>query len=258
MLNVAPQQALLQRIVAQARERNVALYTKTRLAGSTSEGILEEIAQHNNVGLLLAGWPGPLKPKQLAENPVKQILQEAHTNVAVLLNRGLLLQPLRRILVPVGGGPHSQLALHLARELAEAGRRTGDSLRVLEGEGMDECEEWKTRRIGLARSSARSWATYRPISPYRARSAESIQEGVLCEARLHPYNLIVMGASEEWAVRTRLFGAVDDWVADRSPCSVLLCRRCEPMAISWLRRELRGRDQAHEHAFDGPSDPSRA
>ena len=80
------------------------------------------------------GWPGPLEPEQLAENPVKQVLQKAHTNVAVLLNRGLLLQPLRRILVPVGGGPHSRLALRLAHELADAeGAQVTARCALLEG-----------------------------------------------------------------------------------------------------------------------------
>ena len=85
-----------------------------------------------------------------------------------------------------------------------------------------------------------------PNFTLQARCARSIQEGVLREAELQPYNLIVMGASEEWASPTRLFGAVDDWVADQSPCSVLLCRRHEPVAISWLRRQVKGIGQEYE------------
>ena len=48
-----------------------------------------------------------------------------------------------------------------------------------------------------------------------------------------------MGASEERALNTRLFGSVDDWIADNAPCSVLLCRRHEPATISWLRRRIK-------------------
>ena len=245
---MSPQQrALLHQNIAQARERNVALYTKTRSAGSTSEGILEELAQHNNVGLLLAGWPGPLQPEKLAENPVKQILQKAHTNVGVLLNRGLLLKPLRRILVPVGGGPHSRLALRLAHELADAEGAQVTALRVLSasaspkgtGAASDESEELEDQANWLVEIISEVLGDVPPNFTFRARSAESIQEGVLREAGLQPYNLIVMGASEEWASRTRVFGAVDDWVADRSPCSVLLCRRHEQRGIAWLRRQVK-------------------
>lgn len=252
---MSPQQrALLHQHVALARERNVALYTKTRQAGSTSEGILEELDQRNNVGLLLVGWPGPLQPERLAENPVKQVLQQASTNVAVLLNRGLLLQPLRRILVPVGGGPHSRLALHLAHELAKAEGAQVTALRVLSasasprgtGETPDESEELEDQTNWLAEIIAEVLSDVPANFTLQALRSESIQEGVLREAGLHPYNLIVMGASEEWASRTRLFGAVDDWVADRSPCSVLLCRRHERKAISWLRRQAKNIEQEYE------------
>lgn len=246
---LTPQQkALLQQTVAQARERNVALYTKTLPASSTAEGILEELAQHNNVGLLLVGWPGPLQPEQIAENPVKQILQTAHTNVAVLLNRGLLLQPLRRILVPVGGGPHSRLALRLAHELADAEGAQVTALRVLKGESFDNTEELEDQTMWLAEIIEDVLGDVPANFILQARCAESIQVGVLREVELQPYNLIVMGASEEWISRTRLFGSVDDWVADHSPCSVLLCRRYEPVAIAWLRRHLK-----QHHAFEAAS-----
>jgi len=56
----------------------------------------------------------------------------------------------------------------------------------------------------------------------------------------------VMGASEEWSCQTRLFGSVDDWVADQAPCSVLLCRRYEPVAMSWLRRQVKMIEREYE------------
>lgn len=237
---MSPQQrALLHQHVAEARERNVALYTKTRHAVNTSEGILEELGQRNNVGLLLVGWPGPLRAEQLAENPVKQVLQQASTNVAVLLNRGLLLQPLRRILVPVGGGPHSRMAVRLAYELAEAEGAQATALRVLTGDVPDENEELEDQANWLAETIAETLGDVPACFSLQAVRAESIREGVLAEAQRHAYNLIVMGASEEWALRTRLFGAVDDWVADQAPCSVLFCRRYERKAISWLRRQVK-------------------
>jgi len=232
--------AILDQSLALARERNVALYTKTRQAGSTSQGVLEELSQHTNVRLLLVGWPGPLKPEHLAENPVKQILQKANTNVAVLLNRGMLLQPLRRILVPVGGGPHSRLALRLAHELADAEGAQVTALRVAqvtaprvaqvtalraESEELEDQTNWLAEIIGEVLGGVPANFTL------LARCAGSIQEGVLREAERQSYNLIVMGASEEWASATRLFGAVDDWVADQSPCSVLLCRQHEPAGV---------------------------
>ncbi len=67
---------------------------------------------------------------------------------------------------------------------------------------------------------------------FHAMQADSIPEGVLMEAARQAYDLIIMGASEEWISDTRLFGSVSDWIADRAPCSVLLCRRYEPVGIA--------------------------
>ena len=87
----------------------------------------------------------------------------------------------------------------------------------------------------------------------RVARAESVPEGILDESTCHLYDLIVIGASEEWAYQTRLFGAVDDWIADQACCSVLLVRRYEPAVISWLRRQVKRIEHEYEH-----QDPTRA
>ena len=52
--------------------------------------------------------------------------------------------------------------------------------------------------------------------------------------------LVVVGASEEWGSHERLFGTVDDQVAEQIACSVLLVRRYVAAAISWIKRRLKG------------------
>jgi hypothetical protein len=73
-----------------------------------------------------------------------------------------------------------------------------------------------------------------------------VPEGILTEATSQPYDLIVVGASEEWAYETRLFRSVDDWIADQARCSVLLVRRYEPVAISWIRRQVKMLEKEYE------------
>jgi len=242
------QRTLLQGAVATLQERNIAVYTKVRAAPSVAEGILDEVGRHCNVNLLLMGWPGPLTPAQLIENPINLVLQKAPTNVAVLLNRGLLTQPLRRILVPVGGGPHSRMALRLAYELAEAEKARVTALRILKG-GVDEedTEELEDQTLWLQEIIEGVLGAVPPNFTLLARSAKTVQTGVLGETERQPYQLIVLGASEEWASRTRLFGSVDDWIANQAPCSVLLCRRYEPVAVSWLRRNVKRIEREYEH-----------
>ena len=53
------------------------------------------------------------------------------------------------------------------------------------------------------------------------------------------YDLMILGASEEWTSREYLFGPMDDKLAEKTPCSVLMVRRYEPVAINWLRRQMK-------------------
>lgn len=241
-----PQQALLRDAIADVQRQNIAVYTKIRTAPSVAQGILEELAQWHNVNLLLAGWPGPPEPAQQVEHPVHTLLQKAHTNMAVLLDRGLLQQPLRRILVPVGGGPHSRMALNLAHEIALAEGAEVVALRILTGVTVAESEELEDQTSWLAEIIIEVLGDLPAHFTLQAYCARSIQEGVLQEIGRLPFNLIVIGASEEWGTGTTLFGSVDDWVASQASCSVLLCRYFEPVALAWLRRRVK----AIEHEYD--------
>ncbi|MDY0019694.1 MAG: amino acid permease [Anaerolineae bacterium] len=226
---------------AREKEENLALYTKLRSAPKVSKGLLDEIKRSRNVKLVIAGWPGPLRAGKLADNPVKVLLQQAHTNVAVLLNRGLDDRGISRILVPVGGGLHSRMAVRLACELAEVEDARVTALRVLteeseEGEAIEELED---KALLLAEIVEEVLGSVPETFSFRAVQAGSVPEGVLTEAARQPYDLIIMGASGEWLSDTRLFGSVSDWIADRAPCSVLFCRRYEPVGMAWLRRQVK-------------------
>ncbi|MDY0019695.1 MAG: amino acid permease [Anaerolineae bacterium] len=237
------QTQFLQQIVtaAQRSHNNIPLYTKLRPAPKIAEGILDEIDRSRNVKLVITGWPGPLSAGKLAENPVKVLLQQAHTNVAVLLNRGLNGHRISRILVPVGGGLHSRMAVRLACEFAGSENAQVTALRVLteNSKEEEEVEELEDKTLWLAEIVEEVLGSVPETFSFHAVQADSIPEGVLAEAVRQPYDLIIMGASEEWISNTRLFGSVSDWIADRAPCSVLLCRRYEPVGIAWLRRQVK-------------------
>jgi nucleotide-binding universal stress UspA family protein len=68
--------------------------------------------------------------------------------------------------------------------------------------------------------------------------ANSVVGRIVTEAQEGEYDLVVIGASEEWFMRNWLFGSIPDMVAERAPCSVLMVRKHEPSAVSWLRRRL--------------------
>lgn len=229
------ERTLLDQVADEARARNVALYFKSRVASSVSEGLLDEVEERDNAKLVLVGWPGSLNGKALAENPVKLVLQRAHTNVVALLDRGL--SGIQRILVPVGGGPHSRLALRLAYEIAVAEEAHVTALRVVPQ--VAESEELEDQALLLEEMVADVLCDVPATFTLLATQAASVPDGILTESIRQSYDLIVIGASEEWAWHSRLFGSVDDWLATVAPCSVLFCRRYEAVAISWLRRHVK-------------------
>jgi len=225
--------SLLNWIAQYAQERDVPLYTKMHAAPTISGGILDEIKSHGDVKLILMGWPGPLDPPTLADNVVKVVLQSAHTNIAVLLDRGL--KGVRRILVPIGGGPHSRLAIRLAFEIAEQEGAQITALRFLPR--AVGAEDTLDEMLLLREIIEDELGSVPSRMTTRVAQADPVMEGILAEATRQPYDLIVIGASEEWASPMRLFGSVDDQIAYKVSCSVLLVRRHEPTTISWLRRQ---------------------
>jgi nucleotide-binding universal stress UspA family protein len=82
---------------------------------------------------------------------------------------------------------------------------------------------------------------------FRLKRSESVVEGILQEAASQEdgsgYDLIAIGASEEWFLKNLLFGSIPDRVANDAPCSVLMVRKHEPPAVSWFRRMMGARER---------------
>ncbi|MFW5943294.1 MAG: amino acid permease [Chloroflexota bacterium] len=231
---LSSQVALPEHIVREVHYRNVPMYTKVREASSISSGILDEVTTRQNVRLILAGWPGPLDPRSMAENPVKILLEKARTNMLVLLDRNL--GPIRTILVPIGGGPHSRLALRVAIEIADQEEAQITALHILSETTDPEEVEDKTLYLHEIVEEELGFIPLRLTT--RVAQAGSVIDGVLQETKRHAYDLLIMGASEEWGHGTRLFGSVDDWIIEHvENCSVLLARRYEPVPLHWFRRQ---------------------
>ena len=233
--------ALLDQAAEIAQSRNAPFYTKMRAAPDISQGILDEVDSYGNDKLILMGWPGPLDPQTLPDNAVNVVIRKAPTNIAVLLDRGC--REVQRILVPVGGGPHSRLAIRLAYEIAE---REDAELTVLycfcrQGESRSpaEVEEMEDELLLLRETIEDELGSVPARIATRVAYAHSVPAGILAETCRQPYDLVAMGASEEWPLETQLFGSIDDQLAIQVPCSVLLVRRHEPAVIAWVRRQAK-------------------
>jgi APA family basic amino acid/polyamine antiporter len=228
------QRALLERVAAAMQSYNIPFYTRTHDARDVAEGILREVGRHGNTKLLLMGWPGPLIEGNLLHNPVRRVLQQAPTNVAVFLDRGL--GRLRSILVPVSTSPHARLAVRLALELAQPDEAKVVALRCYTG---DDTEEMHDELLMVRELLQEEFGEVPPEVSTRVIAAPTVREGIQRALAAQPYDLVVMGAALAYAVQSDLFGSLSDQMAEQIPCSILLARRYEPMVITWLRRRVR-------------------
>jgi amino acid transporter/nucleotide-binding universal stress UspA family protein len=221
----------LAQIVQQGADLGVPVRPLRRAAHAEASGVLAVAETRPTVELILLGWQGPLSAGRIYGSPGKTILEGAHCHVAILRERHL--GEVNRVLVPVGGGPHARLGLRLAADIARSDEAELTLLRIVRpSTDLDlEVEMRSLRHLAqeiLGGSDPRVQA--------RILVHEAVVEGILDEVRNGRYDLLIIGASNEWAVKSLLVGAVPDAVADRAPCSVLMVRRYEPSGISTIRR----------------------
>ncbi len=192
------------------------------------------------MGLILRGWRGQLTTQQVTGSVVKDVVHGARCDVAVLRDRGVGEGDSKRVLVPVGGGPHARLALRLAWDIAKAEGGCLTALRIFpEADELD----MKVEMDVLRQLVEDELGEITEEVTFRLKRSPSVAEGILAEVAKtedrEDYALIAIGASEEWFLRNLLFGSIPDRVADGAPCSVLMVRKREPSAVSWLRRKLK-------------------
>jgi nucleotide-binding universal stress UspA family protein/uncharacterized membrane protein YidH (DUF202 family) len=255
------QRTLLSQVARALDGRNVPFYTQVRTAEDVVGGILEEIIYRGDIRLLLMGWPGRLDPEAQQEHPVGRLLKEAPVDMAVFLNRGTVERP-RRILVPFGGGIHARLALGLATKLVapqegevvalrffdEPEVEVPDEARVIEDVEMvdvavdelgNEHDELHDEMM-LAYEEIEAGLGQIPDNVRVKVVADTdIARGTQEELRENAYALVVIGAALAHTMESDLFGSLTIAVAESVPTSVLLVRRYEPGAVTWMRRQVK-------------------
>ncbi len=220
-----------------------------RIGRHAADGILE-VAREDTPDLIVFGWAGTgghgvprsagpsaaggpttapqrRSRRKTAEAPAGQVysptidavLREAPCDIAVVKQRGT--GPRRRILVPVRGGPHAELAVRFAATLAE---RDGATLTVLHllPSGASAAVRAQAEKA-LA-------AFIRRLAPGGAeplvRETSNVRAAIVREAA--DADLLVLGASAvEAGNELSLVGSLPEEIADRAPCSVMVVRTRE-------------------------------
>lgn len=218
----------LQRVIDQAREFDVPVHTMIRLGRSVPDAILKTTAE-NASDMILFGWPGTSGAnEQIFGSVIDRIISNPPADIAILRYRPY--GELRRILVPVAGGPNGRLAVSVALAVA---RNTESASRVVLVHvvvpGAD-----PTRAKATARNAFRR-ATEGLDHQFEERivNADNPVSGILEAAQ--DCDLVVIGATKEPLFRNLLMGNVSQRVAEGADCPVIIVKRRSPMLASMLR-----------------------
>ncbi len=214
------QESLLDVATRQAEEQGVRCRSNALVAHDVPSTLLN-VADMEQPDLVLMGWRGEVR-----DNKVAGVVKDADRNVLVLKDNGL--NTVRRILVPVGSGPHSNLCLEVAQQLASQWGASVTALTVQVGQGHSEAKsdfDHESLQFfqGLAEDLVSTSLQKAGVdAEVKAVIGTDVAQTIIDKANEH--DLVVIGASEEWAVRQWLFGSLADKVANNASASVLMVR----------------------------------
>ncbi|HZI05526.1 MAG TPA: cation:proton antiporter, partial [Archangium sp.] len=125
------------------RARRLALEVRPLSFVSAEPGLdICRTAQAKQADLILLGWHKPLFGQTVLGGTVHEVMREADSDVAVLVDRGL--GDIHRVLVPFIGSQHDRAALGLARHLV---RSVGADVTVLHVKPPDEAQGQRASRL---------------------------------------------------------------------------------------------------------------
>ncbi len=226
--------AILDKFIHYAVDRNVPMYTKMVADVTMADGVINEIKNDSNVKLVLMKWPAQTSNGEAYRKALKRVVDEARVSIGVLNDKGI--KTFRNIMVPVGGGVNSRLAIHLANDIAMQEGSHVDYIRVMPQEIDEESnedmishlQEIVMTELGQIPSDATLQISY----------AKSVQDAVINECHANDYDLVIIGSADNPTDGT-LFGPVCETVVTKAPYSVLVVRRHESATASWLRHQAK-------------------
>ena len=225
---------ILDHFIHYAVDRNVPMYTKTVTGPTLADGIVNEIRNDPNVKLLLMNWLEDRPGKDPIYRIARRVLTEGKTSVGVFKDKGL--KKFENILVPVGGGLNSRLAVHLANDIAMHEGSQVTYIRVIPEEIDEETNE---DMISYLQEILLTTLGEIPANvSLSIRYSLSIADAILEECNSNEYDLVMLGTPSE-PVAGSLFGKICDRVVKESPYSVLVVQRYQSAPATWLRHQAK-------------------
>ncbi len=214
---------LLQRVLDFAPE-GTPIHPIVRIGRHAAEGIVEAAAEMD-ADLLVFGWGGKAGGRDGTAVPfsptIDEVVRDAPCDIAIVKQRGA--REIKRIVVPVRGGPHAELAMRFANAIA---LRRGAELVALHIVPPGITIAVRAQAERALQAFVRQHTTV-PAETV-VREAANVRNAIVKEA--DRADLVVMGAAAaptSGDVSVHLFGAMPEAIATRSKSTVVVVKTRE-------------------------------
>jgi len=172
--------------------------------------------EKEDVNVLVVGWKGTWRRGRVLGTNIDQFVQEAPCDVIVFKTAGLKAK-LNRILLMNAPEWHVSYATGYAIMLAKQHRASIALFSAAQTEAeLNQERAYSSRLASMCKTHGV------PVEEKFAK-VRSIADAVVEESR--GYDLVVLGASSEWRLTQFAFGAMQDQIAHRVECPVLMVRK---------------------------------
>ncbi|MEW5991725.1 MAG: glucosyl-3-phosphoglycerate synthase [Chloroflexota bacterium] len=228
-----------------------------RIGRHAAEGIVEAAAELD-ADLIVFGWGGKAPGNRDSgaapfSATIDEVVRDAPCDIAVVKQRGA--RDIRRVMVPVRGGPHAELALRFADAIAVRHDAELVALHVVPP-GITLAVRAQAERALAAFVRQHSTARVETV----VREAANVRNAVLREA--DRADLVIMGAAAaptSGDASSNLFGALPEAVATRSRSTVVVVKTREAIGrqtfeqLAARAETLAAADRAAEEARAVPT-----
>jgi glucosyl-3-phosphoglycerate synthase len=214
---------LLQRVLDFVPEGS-RIHPIVRIGRHAAEGIVEAAAELD-ADLIVFGWGGksPAGREGLTSPfsaTIDEVIRESPCDIAVVKQRGV--RDLKRVVVPVRGGPHAELALRLGSAIARRHDATLTALHVVPpGITLAVRAQAERALANFVRQHVQG-----KVEPL-VREASNVRAAILREA--DHSDIVVMGAAAPTVGNgsTHVFGSMPEAIASRSKTTVVVVKTRE-------------------------------
>ena len=197
------------------KDAGVDAHSKVVVARRASGAILDA-AKEGETDLLVMGWRGARRGGRILGTNVDKLVQHAPCDVVVFKTAGLK-ETIKKILVFNAPAWHVSYATGYAILLA---KQHGATVTIYTAATTD--EEMEKERVYSARL-AQMCRTHGVPHEEKFAMVRNTVDAVVEEAG--GYDLLAVGASDEWVKLEHAFGSVQDDIARRAPSPVLMVRK---------------------------------